>query len=255
VVEMKMICMSGGTLEIYLEPDRPAPQLLLIGHLPVVETLSLLGKAMQYKVTVMGMDIDPARFSAADRVVQELDFSQVEINRDTYVVVASHGNYDESALEVALPSPAMYVALVASRKRAESIYAYLGDAGLPEKAMGRLKVPAGLDIGASDPQEIALSIMAEIVQVRRLGYAPQFHFDIWKEEQAPAEPAPETALDPVCEMTVEVSSARYTASHRGQTYYFCSAHCQHAFEKQPEQYLKIQDDAPAAGEAAHASHH
>jgi xanthine dehydrogenase accessory factor len=149
-----------------------------------------------------------------------------------YVVVASHGNYDETALQAALPSKAAYVALVASKKRAEAVRTYLREAGLTEEQIARLKFPAGLDIGAVTPSEIALSILAEIVQARRRG-KPRLQA---AQPESHAE-KPATAIDPVCGMTVDIATARYTHVHAGQTYYFCTARCQQQFEQDAAKYL------------------
>lgn len=234
VVEVTLTCASGGTLEVYIEPHLPRPQLIAIGHLPIIEALARLGHDLGYEISVMGLEIRPDRFLTADRVLNRLDFSQLDLTPQTYIVVASHGNYDEEALEGALQTDAPYVALVASKKRAAAVLQYLRDSGLPEACLARLKYPAGLDIGAVTPEEIALSILTEIVQFRRrpVQTLPQTLTQTPTPTQAPVE-----ALDPVCGMTVEIATARYTAEYAGQVYYFCSAGCKRSFEKEPEEYL------------------
>lgn len=236
VTEVMLTCISGGTLEIYIEPHLPQPHLVAVGHLPVVEALATLGKGLGYSVTVISLDSAPDRFSQADHVLNRLDFTQVQMTPQTYVVVASHGNYDEEALAGVLnagPELPSYIALVASQRRGEELIQVLREAGLPEERLARIKYPAGLDLGAVTPEEIALSILAEIVQVRR------------REQDAHA-PLPliveaagleaEAALDPVCGMMVEVATARYITEYNGQKVYFCSAGCKRAFEKEPERY-------------------
>src|SRR5512146_2314285 len=137
VSEVRITCMSGGTLEIYLEPYLTQPHLVGIGHQAIAENLAAQAKLLDYRVTVLGENASPERFPAADQVWDGLDFSRVTFTPNTYVVVASHGNYDELALEAALPSQAAYVALVASKKRAEAIRTYLREDGLPEEAIAR----------------------------------------------------------------------------------------------------------------------
>ena len=229
VLEVALTCISGGTLEVYIEPHLPRPHLIAVGHLPIVEALARLGKALGYEVSVMGLDITPDRFPQADRVLDRLDFPRLKLTPHTYIVVATHGNYDEEALEGALKIDAAYVALVASKKRAEAVVDYLRETGLAEERLARLKYPAGLDLGAVTPEEIALSILAEIVQLRRR--APTVTSTLTP-ILTPAE-----ATDPVCGMMVEVATARYIAQYAGQAYYFCSAGCKRSFEKQPETYL------------------
>ena len=228
IIEVALTCISGGTLEVYIEPYLPRPHLVVVSHLPIAEALATLGKGLNYAVTVLGLDATPNRFPQADLVLDRLDFSQIRLTTQTYVVVATHGNYDEEALGWALDAGAAYVALVASPKRAEAVLQYLRETGVAEARLARLKCPAGLDIGASTPEEIALSILAEIVQLRR------------RTPDTPAQsetPTQTEAIDPVCGMTVEMATARYVAAHAGQTYYFCSAGCKRSFEKEPEKYL------------------
>jgi xanthine dehydrogenase accessory factor len=228
VIEVTLTCASGGTLEVYIEPHLPRPHLVAVGHLPIAESLARLGKDLGYEVTMMGLDLTPDRFPNVDRVVDRLDFSQLKLTPHTYVVVASHGNYDEEALEGALKTDAAYVALVASKKRAAAVIQYLRESGLAEERLARLKYPAGLDLGAVTLEEIALSILAEIVQVRRRAAIAI---------QAPAETVvQDEATDPVCGMTVEIGTARYTVQYDGQIHYFCSAGCKRSFEKEPEKY-------------------
>jgi xanthine dehydrogenase accessory factor len=178
-------------------------------------------------------------------VLDRLDFSPLSVTPQTYVVVATHGNYDEDGLEAALKTDAPYVALVASRTRAGAVTEYLRESGMPEERLARLKFPAGLDIGAVTPEEIALSILAEIVQVRRQAHKyPERtrQASRLRSGHAPAIPLPPVsqpaeALDLVCGMTVEIATARYVSQHAGQTYYFCSAGCKRSFEKEPAKYL------------------
>jgi xanthine dehydrogenase accessory factor len=110
---------------------------------------------------------------------------------------------------------------------------YLRDCGLTDEQLARLKVPAGLDLGAVAPEEIALSIMAEILQVRRSRPLPVAA----AEEIAVVSTGPKEAIDPVCHMTVEIATARYTSVYNDETYYFCAAGCKKSFEKEPEKYL------------------
>ena len=231
VVEVELTCISGGTLEIYLEPNQPQPQLIVIGHLPLTEALAVLGKDMGYAVTVLGMGANSERFPQADAVFDNLDFSQIKATRQTYFVVASHGNYDEEALEKALKTDAPYVALVANPKRRSAIMQYLRDSDLTEEQLARLKIPAGLDFGAVTPEEIALSILAEIVQMRR--HSPAMSELISVQEFV--EPA--QAKDPVCDMMVDIATAIHKSHYFNHDYYFCAAGCKRSFDSEPEKYL------------------
>ncbi|TMF44762.1 MAG: XdhC family protein, partial [Chloroflexi bacterium] len=131
-----MSCTSGGILDIYMEPHVPQPQLLLIGDSPVIAALSKLAQVVDFSVTHL----------------TSADLSQLQVNERTYVLIATHGQYDEDALEQALRSPASYVGMVGSHKRAEACRSYLRSSGLTEQQIERLKAPAGLDVGAVTPQ-------------------------------------------------------------------------------------------------------
>ncbi|MEJ2263908.1 MAG: XdhC family protein [Anaerolineales bacterium] len=239
VTEVTMTCISGGTLEMYIEPQLSQPHLLVIGHLATAQALARLAKGLDYRVSVVGLDVTSDRFPQADHVVDRLDLSGLEITPNTYIVIASHGNYDEDALEAALRTQAAYVALIASKSRAQAIIQYLGDSSLSAEQIARLKYPAGLDLGAITPEEIGLSILAEIVQLRRQNLPVQPE----EEERAASSGESPTAVDPVCGMLVDIATARYTSEYLGQTYYFCARGCQHSFEANPADYLTKEDNS------------
>ncbi len=222
-----MTCTSGGVLDIYMEPHFPAPQLLLVGNSPVAVTLGRLASALDFAVT----QIDQA------------DLSQVQINERTSILVATHGQYDEDVLEQALRSPANYVGMVGSHKRADACRAYLRASGLTDQQISRLKAPAGLDIGAVTPEEIAASILAELVQVRRRGPTTKEQGSTSSEMQQLESPptVSETATDPVCGMIVEIVSARHKSSYEGLDFYFCCPACKRLFENNPQEYLVRQE--------------
>lgn len=209
-------CASGGSLDIYLEPHLPKPHLVVIGHLPVAEALVSLAGPLGFRVTVMSPEASSEQFASADEFLDRIDFRGLPPG-ERFVVVASHGNYDEEAVRSALEeSDTDYVALVSSRKRAEAL---LSGLGLSEEKRQRLKFPAGLDIGATTAEEIALSILAEMVQRRR------------SRPPAAAIPLPiaATARDPICGMTVDVANARHVLERDGAKYYFCCAGCKEKF--------------------------
>ncbi len=221
-----MTCVSGGVLDIYIEPHLPRPQLVLVGDSPVIIALSLLAPVLDFAVTQL----------------DHPDLTQIEINERTAIVVATHGQYDEDALEHALRSSATYVGMVASHRRADECRSYLRTSGITEKQLAHLKAPAGLDIGAVTPEEIASSILAELVQVRRQHYtASEEHLPIVEETHVHArEPdisIVETAIDPVCGMTVEIVNARHHTSYDGREFYFCCPSCKRHFERNPQEYL------------------
>ena len=228
VIEVALTCVSGGTLEIYLEPQLSQPQLIVIGHQATAEALTTIGKAVDFETTVLGYGITAEQFPTADHLISELDYSRLRITPQSAIVVTSHGNYDEEAVEMALLSDAGYVALIASGKRSDEVLAFLRGSGLSEENLSRLRSPAGLDLGGQTPGEIALSVLAEVIQFRHQGQATP--------EPEVREESTE-ALDPVCGMTVDIATSTLQSLHEGQTYHFCSVGCKHRFDEQPETYL------------------
>jgi xanthine dehydrogenase accessory factor len=230
--DLPMTCFSGGTLEIYIEPQLPAPRLLVVGSLPVAQALVQLGKAMNYYVITVDLDTKGAGMPTADETLTDLSQIRERITPLTYIVIASHGNYDELALEQIIRSPAAYIGLVSSRKRGEAVLEYLREQGFSPSELNRLKYPAGIDIKAVEGEEIALSILAEIVQKRRSGNI----IDVQALLPAPL-PFLAEAIDPVCGMSVVIEGAKYTYSYNGQAFYFCCPACLKLFKQSPAKYL------------------
>jgi xanthine dehydrogenase accessory factor len=223
VREYAMTCHSGGTLEIYVEPVLPKPQLVLVGSGPVVETLAKLATAVNFAVTVVERES-----GVAD------DLARVAVTPETSIVVATHGRFDEDALEQALRGDARYVSLVASPKRAGVVVEALQARGVPADRLTRLKAPAGLDLGAVTPEEIAVSILAEIVRVRR-SRQPEAQPEGMTAEPA-STPEAQGAHDPVCGMTVAIARARHTSEVAGRRFFFCCAGCKQRFDLDPSKY-------------------
>jgi xanthine dehydrogenase accessory factor len=229
VVTVPIACQSEGALEVYVEPVLPQPQLVVIGRSPAVATLARMANALGWRTVVVDDDGVPEDYPDAGRVLTTLDLEPAAVSERSFVVVATQGHYDEDALERALATPAAYVGLVASRRRAGAVLGYLRDRGVPEEALARVHAPAGIDLGRIAHEEIAVAILAELVRERAAGEL--------EEALPPAEPERHEAIDPVCGMTVDVASARYRSVHDGETYYFCSAGCLQRFEHDPAPYL------------------
>ena len=236
VVDLPMTCYSGGTLEIFIEPHRPTPQLLVVGDLPVAQALAHLGRALSYRVVAVVPDGSEA-MAHADQVSHRLEDLAGLVTPLTFAVVATHGEYDEDALSALLGGPAPYVGLVASRARGVQVRETLASRGLAEGVLDRIRFPAGLDIGARRGDEIAVSIIAEIVQTRRaLGDVPVARVE---EGAAAGAPAPATAVDPVCGMDVEIERARARHVHDDRTYYFCCPGCAARFVEDPGAFVSV----------------
>lgn len=162
-------CPSRGTTEVFIDPALPRPRLLIIGASPVARALCGLAKALGYAVTVAGAAEDVADIQDADQRIEGFDAPAETGSAFQYVVVSSQGKRDRDALACGLSTGAGYVAFVGSRRKAEKIKGDLLEAGMQPERVAAVRSPAGLDIGAVTPDEIALSILADIVRERRLG--------------------------------------------------------------------------------------
>ena len=233
VVTVPISCQSEGALEVYVEPVLPQPQIVAIGRSPVAGALAALGAGLGWRSVLIDDGGAESDHPDVPRVLTSLDLSAVDGR--SFVVVASQGHYDEDALERALATPAAYIGLVASHKRAEAVLGYLRDRGATDAMLARVHAPAGLDLGHVSTDEIAVAILAEIVQLKAAGNL-----------EATSGTAPSTdvaarheEIDPVCGMTVDVADARYRTVHDGRTYYFCSAGCLESFESDPARYVTV----------------
>jgi xanthine dehydrogenase accessory factor len=247
-----MTCHSGGSVDIYIDPVLPAPQLLIFGTSPVARSLARLGKVMGYSVDVVDVAGEAVAIPEADRLITASDVARLHpqhpgLARRVFAVVATMGQHDEDALLTALALQPAYLGVVASRKRFKQIRDTIGARGAAVADVEKVSCPAGLDIGARSPEEIALSILAEIVQ-RRHG-SPRL-----AEVEESVQERPEVATDPVCGMTVRPTNAGHRAEFGGHTYHFCSAGCRTRFVSEPERYAAPLVSLAARGDASPGAH-
>ena len=157
----------GGTMRVFVEPIRPKPRLWILGHGKVAETLCTIAAAIGFEVVIDDPMADPARYPSAARLLtDDLDYSRLDPGEDDCVVVATQHKGDHQSMARCLRSPVPYIALVASRKRSRLVLDYLREQGFGETELKRVYAPAGLDLGARSPEEIALSVLSEIVMLR-----------------------------------------------------------------------------------------
>jgi xanthine dehydrogenase accessory factor len=218
-------CQSEGALEVYIEPVLPVPHLVIVGRSPMADTLASLARALDWRAAV----IDGADFSAADA------------DERSMVLVATQGHGDEEAVTQAIAARPAYLGLVGSRRRGAAVLGYLADRGLPRDQLDRVRVPAGLDLGRTSHREIAVAVLAELVQLRASG-ALAAGLPAGKAELA-------QAADPVCGMTVAASQASRPLEHDGITYYFCSAGCRGRFGTDPAAFVERETRCPPATRA------
>jgi xanthine dehydrogenase accessory factor len=222
-VRVQMTCASQGAIDLYVEPYPPLPVLVVVGAMPIAAATAEQAKLLGFDVLRVQdpEESDSVRASDSRDIVSperlEAPFESLPARfrtRTVFGVVASMGEYDDIALDALLRAKAPYIALVASRPRCEAVLDALRGRGWSDEELSAIHNPAGLDIGAKTAPEVALSIMAEIVRIRR---------------QPRARAAAETAADPVCGMLVVMLGAQHTLQIEDKTYYFCSPGCKRTF--------------------------
>ena len=261
-----MACHSGGSVEIYIEPLLPARRLLIFGVSPTAQALARLAAVLGYRVEAVDPEASETLFPEVSRVVtSDASIEPPGSGQDAarcFAVVATLGQRDEEATWAASRLMPAYVGVVASRKRFGQMRETLIARGATPEQLDRIANPAGLDIGAETPEEIALSILAEITRRARaerprrqrdrrpardpapaatVGQteqdpAPARAFTGAEHDPAPAAAAAPTERDPVCGMTVSAAAASHRADVGGRTYYFCCAHCREQFLAEPHKY-------------------
>ena len=214
VVSHLSTCPSAGRLDVFIDPQLPRPLLLVVGDTPAARTLVKLGATIGYKTCAVHPGARAADFPEADQVLGSLDLAPAQANASTWAVVATMGHYDEDAIEALLRYDVAYVGLVASRRRAATVLGVLQGRGV--SGLDRVRRAADSSVGGSQ-EEIALATLAEIAAER---HADQRRYAI---------PLPETAIDPICGMLVEVKGAMHSLRVGETTHYFCGAGCLDAF--------------------------
>jgi xanthine dehydrogenase accessory factor len=205
-------CLSGGAIEVFLEPSLPAPRVVVIGETPIAVAVREIGAQLGLEVGA-GAEPSPADFA---------------------LVVAGHGRDELHALRLGLDAELPYVGLVASRKRGAGVLDELRADGVPDEQLDRIDVPAGIEIGARTPGEVALSILAKIVAVRRQAM-PGSQVPTLKGGTAVpgshgnASRTAALAVDPICGMTVAAVDSTLHVQHDGETVYFCREACRDTF--------------------------
>ena len=210
-------CLSGGAIEVFLEPVLPAPRVLVVGDTPIAAAVQSLGAEL-------GLDLVAVAGGAPEPAAGDLA-----------LVVAAHGRDELHTLRRGLDTGVPYVGLVASRKRGAGVLADLRADGVPDEQLELIDVPAGIDIGARTPAEVALSILATIVAVRRGergATAGRAH--VAAAPSAPGSTPPPLAVDPICGMTVAAVPDTPSLEVEGETVYFCCEGCKATFQARHE---------------------
>ena len=239
LVQVPMSCGSEGKVEVHINPVFPEPRLVVAGSSPIARAVARLGKAMGYRVVVVAPEGD-AGPTEADECIERLDgvvagYAARPPGARLLAVVATMGQGDEVAVEQLLEARADYLGVVVSPKRMAQVRDYLTARGVCGSRIAQVRGPAGLDIGAVKPEEVAVSILAEIVALA----AAESRADEEAREEAAETPAgaPASTTDPVCGMTVPADGSRPSFTYQQNTYHFCCPGCRARFEADPAAYV------------------
>ncbi|WP_067935430.1 XdhC family protein [Alicyclobacillus kakegawensis] len=246
VTVLPMTCASEGTVELFLEPKNVEPLLVLVGDSPIAHALAELAPRFSlkpYRIALeKAMDTGPAE----DPVVKLRNQLPIHATAPAYSVVATMGLYDVDGLVAVSSLPLRYAGLVTSPKRWATVRAELAQVGASREFIDFVTAPAGFDIGSVGPNEIALSILAQIVECRRRGANASWPGQSDAGSSASASPAThdsqvtvsQQVVDPVCGMTVDLTKTPYRLELDGTIYGFCCSGCRDRFAREPDKYLQ-----------------
>lgn len=223
VMVRMMTCASGGEVTLFVEPHLPAPLLAVVGDTPIAQAVVDLARTAGY-------DVRHYVWQAPTALDAFLDQAVADTPRDARWLVASQGVYDEDALLALAPLAPPYLGVVASPRRAQHLRASLREAGVPEPVLDAMVAPAGLDLGAVTPAEIAISIIAQLMERRR--QAPITAV----QDAGPSVVATPSEVDPVCGMTVNLQTTPHRWEYDGRSWGFCNRSCRDAFARDPLAY-------------------
>ncbi|MEO0528513.1 MAG: XdhC family protein [Bacteroidota bacterium] len=239
-----MSCQSEGTVELLIEPVFPQAEVIVVGKSNIARKLVALAATADFKVTAMANDVDHAIFPLAFEVLETIDFGSIKNFKNSYIIVTTQGENDDQAVLNALKTPAEYVGFVASKKKAERVKEYLISEGLEKERVSQLKSPVGLNLNAKLASEVAISILADIVNDfrNRAGIetskesVPQN-----KDAKSTDAFAEEYYINPVCNVPVSKKNPKHIVQYQGENVYFCCDGCKVSFEKNPAQYMTTTD--------------
>jgi xanthine dehydrogenase accessory factor len=213
VTTVPISCQSEGALQIYIEPALNTPHLVIVGRSPMAVTLAEMARLLDWRVDL----------------VDGPEFTTGAASSRSIVVVATQGHGDEDVLVTALQIGPAYLGVVASERRGAGLKRYLAEQGADPGVIERVHVPVGLDLGHTTHREVAVAVLAELVQRRAAGELPTGGGVVSRRVEA---------IDPVCGMTVTADESSFPFEYLGTTYYFCCPGCRYSFKNDPTQYVQ-----------------
>lgn len=234
----RMTCHSGDTMELFIEPVTPNPQLIIVGKSNIARALSKMAIAANFRVNVLAKNADKGMFPNVKGIHDVVNFTKVKIDRNTFIVVSTQGEDDEESVKLAMETNSNYVGFIASQRKSGKIKEYLTQVGITSDRIETLRTPVGVDINAKLPEEIAISILAEIIQEFR---NPDNAGNTVASEASEAV-NDDTYVNPVCNVPVSKKDAKHIVEYGGHTVYFCCDGCKVSFDNEPDKYIGVLED-------------
>jgi xanthine dehydrogenase accessory factor len=238
VMEYTMTCQSEGTVEVFIEPVLPKPHLLVIGKSAIAKALVKMASFAGYRITGVAQDANLQTFEKVDELITQVSLSNVKTTDASFIVVVTQGEGDEKALTEALQKECAYLGFVASKKKMISIAAYLESSGFDKKKIEKIVSPAGIDINAKQPEEVAISILAQIIQIRNSAAAAPVSFEKFESVKEDGGKAPVYYINPVCGVPVDMNNPKHVVEYKNEKIYFCCDGCKVKFDAEPDKYMK-----------------
>jgi xanthine dehydrogenase accessory factor len=236
VMEYKMTCQSEGTVEVFIEPILPKPHIVVIGKSAIAKALVKMAAVAGYRITGVAQDADLTTFEKVDELITQVKLTNVKTTVATCIVVVTQGEGDEKALTEALQKDYAYLGFVASKKKMISVAAYLESSGFDKKKIETITSPAGIDINAKQPEEVAISILAQIIQAQNSATAPGI-FQQYETTKEDGGKAPVYYINPVCGVPVDMNNPKHLVEYKNEKIYFCCDGCKVKFDAEPEKYM------------------
>jgi xanthine dehydrogenase accessory factor len=236
VKEYAMTCQSEGTVEIFIEPILPQIHLVVMGKSAIAKALVKMGKFAGYRITGVAQDANLKTFEKVDELITQVSLADVKTGAASFIAVVTQGEGDEKALMEALKKEYAYLGFVSSKKKFAAIKEYLISSGIDKNKIESITSPAGIDINAKKPEEVAISIMAQIVQLQNSKAAP-LTFEKFESTKASGEKAPQYYINPVCGVPIDMANPKHIVDYKGEKIYFCCDGCKVKFDAEPDKYM------------------
>ncbi len=234
IKEYKMTCMSEGIVDIFIEPVLPAPHMIIIGKTSIAKALVKLSSAMGYRLSLIAPDAEKEYFPAVNEFSSDFSMADIKSSFSSALVICTQGENDEEAIEAALKTECFYKGFIASEKKKGKVFENLISLGADASKIAKIHSPAGINIDAKKPEEVAVSILAEIIQKKNnLEITGFSHFESKNKEEAESP----LYINPVCGVLVDKKNPKHVVEFAGEKVYFCCDGCKVKFDKEPEKHF------------------